>query len=93
MATYLIINLLVIAGILPALLMYRRLPSKAWLITLTALLVLTALFDNVIIALGIVGYDRREMLGVFIGKAPVEDFCYALVAAILVPLLWRRRDG
>ncbi len=49
---------------------------------------MTAVFDNVIIGLGIVSYDHTKLLGVFIGSVPIEDFFYALLACLVVPFLW-----
>jgi len=68
---------------------YKR-PSRAWWITLAALLVLTLIFDNLIIWAGIVGYDTSKLLGLFVGYAPVEDFFYAILAVIIVPVLWKQ---
>jgi lycopene cyclase domain-containing protein len=62
------------------------------------LLVMTAVFDNVMIGIGLVGYDVSKISGVFIGIAPLEDFSYAVAALILLPSLWvllgtgRRRE-
>ena len=67
-------------------------PSKTWWLTLALLLVLTLVFDNIIIWAGIVGYDTTKTLEVFIGYVPVEDFFYAILAAILVPVIWKRFD-
>ena len=33
-------------------------------------------------------YDPAKILGVRIGVAPVEDFSYAIVAALALPALW-----
>ncbi|MDQ1571797.1 MAG: hypothetical protein QOF79_2471 [Actinomycetota bacterium] len=60
------------------------------------LLVMTAIFDNVMVGVGLVGYDRRLISGVFIGVAPLEDFAYAIAAVVLLPSVWmllgNRRD-
>lgn len=56
--------------------------------TLAAVLGLTAIFDSLIIAAGIVGYDTGRILGIYIGRAPIEDFAYAAVSVMLVVLLW-----
>ncbi len=56
-------------------------------------MVLTAVFDNLIILADIVDYDPRLILGLFVYKAPVEDFFYAILAVILVPSLWNRFGG
>ena len=75
----------------------RRAPL--WMAVLSSfaiLLVLSVLFDNVMIGIGLVGYDRALISGVFIGRAPVEDFAYTVAAAVLLPSLWtllaRKRD-
>ena len=49
------------------------------------LIVLTAVFDNVMIAAGLFTYPPEHLSGLRIGLAPVEDFSYALCAAFLVP--------
>lgn len=48
------------------------------------LMVMTAIFDNFIVAFGIVSYDESKLSGIKILYAPVEDFAYTLV---LVPLI------
>ena len=57
-------------------------------LTLAVLLVFTAVFDNLIIAAGIVAYDPNKISGVFIGIAPIEDFAYTLAAVLILPTLW-----
>ena len=49
---------------------------------------MTAVFDNVMIGIGLVGYDRTLISGAFIGIAPLEDFAYAVAAVALLPSLW-----
>ena len=58
------------------------------LVGLVVLVALTAVFDNVIVGSGIVAYDPAKILGVRLGVAPVEDFSYAIVAALALPALW-----
>jgi lycopene cyclase domain-containing protein len=75
----------------------RRVPRWASILLGGAILLLvTAVFDNVMIGIGLVGYDRSLISGVFIGRAPIEDFAYAIAAIVLLPSLWvllgRRRD-
>ncbi|MGD8193704.1 lycopene cyclase domain-containing protein [Herbiconiux sp. P18] len=67
-------------------------------LTLAVLLLLTAVFDNVMIGVGLVGYDETRISGAFIGIAPLEDFAYAVAAVVLLPALWlllgaRRTDA
>ena len=51
-------------------------------------LLLTAVFDNVLVGTGIVGYDATRISGAFVGIAPLEDFSYAIAAVLLLPSLW-----
>ena len=52
------------------------------------MLAMTAVFDNVMIAVGLVGYDESKISGAFVGVAPLEDFAYAIAAVVLLPCLW-----
>lgn len=56
--------------------------------TLVGLVLLTVVFDSVIVGTGIVGYDPSRILGLHIGAAPVEDFAYPIAAAFALPALW-----
>lgn len=56
--------------------------------SLAAVIGLTAIFDSLIIAAGIVAYDTSRILTLYIGRAPIEDFAYACVSVILVITLW-----
>ena len=64
----------------------RRL--AALFLTLAVLLALTAIFDNLIVGLGIVGYDEAKISGVLVGVAPLEDFAYTVAAVLALPALW-----
>ncbi|MFZ7086600.1 lycopene cyclase domain-containing protein [Curtobacterium sp. RRHDQ10] len=60
------------------------------------LLVMTIVFDNVIVGLGIVAYDPSRISGVHLGFLPIEDLAYAIAAVVLLPSLWvlfRGRSG
>ena len=62
--TYLILNVIFIAVVVAVLYYLRALPTKKVFLTTTGiLLVLTMLFDPVIIALGIVDYDPELIIG------------------------------
>ena len=52
------------------------------------LLLLTAVFDNLMIQMGFFGYNPDWISGVFVGAAPLEDFAYPLAAVVLLPALW-----
>ncbi|WP_460775223.1 lycopene cyclase domain-containing protein [Microbacterium sp. GXF7504] len=67
---------------------------RASVVAAIALLALTAVFDNVMIALDLFDYPAEHLSGLRIGLAPIEDFSYPLCAAFGVPavasLLTRR---
>lgn len=90
MTTYLILNSIIIllVSILLRLQGVHIRMSRALFITLVGLFVLTAVFDNVIVGLNIVGYHPEKILGFYIGVAPVEDFFYALLVVMLIPAIW-----
>lgn len=60
-----------------------------------ALLALTAVFDSLMIGLGLFGYAPGLISGARVGLAPVEDFAYPIAAAVALPALWAllTRDG
>ena len=87
--TYALLNLIFVIPVLVFLFAYRWLVHWSTLCyTLVALLLMTAVFDNFIVGSGIVAYDAELLSGVFIGFAPIEDFAYTLVAAVLIPMTW-----
>jgi len=62
-----------------------------WLPSMLAavvLVILTAVFDNLMIAVGLMTYAPHRVWGVSIGAAPIEDFAYPIAAVILLPALW-----
>lgn len=65
-------------------------------IAAAALCLLTAVFDNLMIAADLFTYPSEHLSGIYIGLAPIEDFSYAVCAAFVVPavysLLERRPD-
>jgi lycopene cyclase domain-containing protein len=64
-------------------------------LTGVVVLLLTAVFDNLMIAAGLFAYEPEHISGILIGRAPIEDFAYPLAAVLLLPALWlliRPRD-
>jgi lycopene cyclase domain-containing protein len=57
-------------------------------IATAVLLLLTAVFDNVIIGVGLVDYSEEHISGLRLGVAPIEDFSYSIAAVLLLPALW-----
>ena len=68
----------------------RRMGASA--IAAAVLMVLTAVFDNIMIGVGLVEYPEEMLSGLRIGIAPLEDFSYPLCAAFLVPAVYTLLD-
>lgn len=95
--TYLLLDLvfLVVSGAVAGVAL-RRAPAalggrrglRALGNTLLVLLVMTAVFDNVMISAGLVAYDDARRTGLSVGLAPVEDFAYPVAAVLLLPAVW-----
>jgi lycopene cyclase domain-containing protein len=89
MLTYAALNIVVLALLGLALVMWpQKLSWKGIGVILPILLAMTAVFDSLLVASHIVAYHSPRTLGLFIGKAPVEDFAYTLAVVFLVPYLW-----
>lgn len=52
------------------------------------LCVLTAVFDNLMIAADLFTYPEHLISGIRIGLAPIEDFAYPICAAFAVPAVF-----
>ena len=57
-------------------------------VTAAVLVALTAVFDSAMIAADLFRYDPAALVGVRVGRAPVEDLAWPLVAALLLPSVW-----
>jgi lycopene cyclase domain-containing protein len=97
--TYLALNtiFLTLAAAVAAVALLRRRAARRLVVpaglALAAVLVLTAVFDNIMIGVGLVAYDADLISGWFVGLAPVEDFAYPVAAALLLPALWSLLGG
>ena len=87
--TYLLLTASVLAAAMIYFFLMRSYIASKPLVAASALMLLiTAIFDNVIIATGIVAYDEAKISGIKIGVAPIEDFAYTVVALLVVPTLF-----
>jgi len=90
--TYWMLNLVflaIVALVVLAAVLSKRNPSwRAIGFSGIVLIIMTAIFDNVIIGVGLVDYDPERFAGIRIGVAPLEDFAYTLAAMFLLPSLW-----
>lgn len=75
----------------------RRRPSRTWwlatAVSALVLVVLTAIFDSVMIAVDLFRFDEAALVGVRLGLAPLEDLAWPLAAALLLPSLWHLLGG
>lgn len=79
----------IVAVVALAAIIFRRAPRwRAVGLAALPLLILTAVFDNVLVGTGIVGYDPALISGARVGVAPLEDFAYAIAALVLLPSVW-----
>lgn len=100
--TYLYVNLVVmtVAAVVAGLALSRVHPWRRRrtlvlsLIAFAVVALLTAVFDTIMIAVGLFTYAEEHLIGWRIGLAPIEDFSYVFVVALLLPALWAflRRD-
>lgn len=71
----------------------KRTVLAAVVFAAVALLVLTAIFDNVMIASGLFDYAGHTLNGVHLGLAPIEDFAYPTGGVLLLTGLWLMMTG
>lgn len=77
----------------------RGLGRQWWAATglsLLVLLVLTVVFDSLMIVADLFRYDESQLTGVRLLLAPVEDLAWPLASVLLLPALWelvRPRPG
>ena len=77
----------------------HRLVRRWWpaaVIAGVVLIVLTAVFDNLMIGSGLMSYGRASIAGIRLGLIPVEDFAYPVAGLLLLPAVWmltRRRSS
>ena len=74
----------------------RRLRARPLAATALVLVVLTLVFDTLMIRAGLYVYDPAKILGIYLWGAPLEDFAYPLAAVVGVPVAWTvlgRRTG
>jgi lycopene cyclase domain-containing protein len=86
--TYLVLNSIFLGALaIISIPVFNQLPWRAIFLATVTLLIITAVFDNVIIGIGIVAYDPELISGIKIGLAPIEDFAYSLAAPLLISLV------
>ena len=87
--TYLILALLTaILGLAAMILARKSISWRALSIAVLVLLLMTAVFDNLIIYSGIVAYDENLISGLKLFLSPIEDFSYTILALGLVPAIF-----
>lgn len=87
--TYLLMGIgLVAISAAIAFVLRKHLDARVLLWSGLVLIVMTSVFDNLIIGAGIVAYDDTKITGVMIGLAPLEDFSYTIAGMLLLPAVW-----
>ena len=85
---YFVLNLVFLVLALCALLLVPKNRWPAYLVGMIPMIIITAIFDNLIIASKVVAYDTSKISGLTIGLAPIEDFAYTIAAVLIVPSVW-----
>lgn len=67
--------------------------APAMIVAAIVVFVMTAVFDNLMIAAGLFAYSGEHTSGLTIGLAPLEDFGYPLAGVLLLPSLWALFGG
>lgn len=91
MSYALLVAPLLLAAAVSAMVAVRR-DRRGWAavaIAASVVLLLTIVFDSIMIAVDLFRYDEALLLGPHVGLAPVEDLGYALIAVLVVVALWR----
>ena len=89
--TYLALNMtFMLIAFVTLNLVSRKSPWRAIGFTMLWMLIVTLVFDNIIIGLEIVGYDKTKISGILLGLAPIEDFAYTVVAVLAVSIIWTK---
>ncbi|WP_426186995.1 lycopene cyclase domain-containing protein [Microbacterium sp. TWP3-1-2b2] len=66
---------------------------SAWAVATASLIVLTVIFDNVMMAAGFFDYGVEHISGVRLGLIPVEDLLYPVAGALLLSGTWEMLGG
>jgi lycopene cyclase domain-containing protein len=89
-----VLVLVVLTAVSVPVLRRMRVGPLVW--TAFHLCLLTMVFDTAMIAADLYVFDADKILGIYVWGAPLEDFAYAIAAALAMPVLWtvlERRSG
>ncbi|WP_347032293.1 lycopene cyclase domain-containing protein [Brevibacterium paucivorans] len=90
--TYTLFNLFFLIPAVALLILARaRTPGfsrTGFWVCLVGLVILTVIFDNLMIAAGLFFYANEHTLGIRLGLMPVEDLAYVVFTALALPALW-----
>lgn len=87
--TNIVLNLVVLAVVAAATAWtLRRHRAGPLLWTAAVMVLLTLVFDTIMIAVGLYAYAPDKILGIYLAGAPLEDFAYPIAAVLLLPAVW-----
>lgn len=66
---------------------------SSWAVATASLVVLTVIFDNVMMAAGFFDYGVEHISGVRLGLIPIEDLLYPIAGALLLSGAWQMLAG
>jgi len=62
--------------------------AAAMAVTAMALVVLTIVFDSVMVLADLFRYADAQLVGIRVWRAPIEDLAWPIAAALLLPSVW-----
>lgn len=65
----------------------------AWAVTTITLLILTTVFDNIMLAAGFFDYSEDGISGIRLVRMPIEDLLYPIAGALLLSGVWQLLGG
>lgn len=66
---------------------------SSWAVATASLVILTVIFDNVMMTAGFFDYGVEHISGVRLGLIPIEDLLYPIAGALLLSGVWQMLGG
>ena len=61
--------------------------TRRWVVTTISMIVLTLVFNNLIVGFGVVTYDQSRISGLKVPFMPIEDLSYTIAVSTIVPAM------
>ena len=61
--------------------------TRRWVVTTISMIVLTLVFNNLIVGFSVVTYDQSRISGLKVPFMPIEDLSYTIAVSTIVPAM------